>query len=33
VVLDAAAEAAYQRTADRLNGMWTAGSGLDRYLY
>jgi hypothetical protein len=33
VVLDVAAEAAYQRTADQLNGMWTAGSGLDRYRY
>jgi hypothetical protein len=33
VVLDEDGEAAYQRTATRLNGMWTSGSGLDRYLY
>jgi hypothetical protein len=26
-------EAAYQRTAARLNGMWALGSGLDRHLY
>jgi hypothetical protein len=26
-------EAAYVRTADRLNAMWALGSGIDRYLY
>ncbi|PZU49474.1 MAG: LuxR family transcriptional regulator, partial [Arsenicicoccus sp.] len=26
-------EAAYVRTADRLNRMWALGSGVDRYLY
>ena len=33
VVLTPAEEAAYQRTIDRLNGMWTLGSAVDRFLY
>ena len=33
VVLSPADEAAYQRLADRFNGMWTSSSGLDRFLY
>lgn len=33
VVLDPAAEVAYQRAADRFNAMWADSSGLDRFLY
>jgi hypothetical protein len=33
LVLDAAGEAAYQRTVDRFNAMWASRSGLDRFLY
>jgi len=33
VVLTVAEEAAYQRTVNRVNGMWTLGSGLDRFTY
>ena len=33
VVLEPAEEAAYQRTADRLNGMWSLGSPVERFLY
>ena len=33
VVLNEAEEAAYQATADRLNGMWALGSDVDRILY
>jgi hypothetical protein len=32
-VLTDAEEAAYARTADRMNQMWAHGSGIDRYLY
>ncbi|WP_336029887.1 LuxR family transcriptional regulator [Geodermatophilus sp. FMUSA9-8] len=31
--LSEADEAAYTRTADRMNRMWALGSGIDRYLY
>ncbi len=31
--LSATEEAAYARTADRMNRMWALGSGIDRYLY
>jgi hypothetical protein len=33
VVLSETDEAAYQRTANRLNGMWELGDGLSRFLY
>lgn len=33
VVLTPAEDAAYRATADRLNGMWALGNGIDRYLY
>jgi hypothetical protein len=33
IVLDAAEEAAYQRVASRLNGMWSLGDGLARFEY
>lgn len=33
VVLDPAEEAAYQRTANRLNSMWSLGSPVERFLY
>jgi hypothetical protein len=31
--LSEADEAAYARTADRMNRMWALGCGIDRYLY
>jgi hypothetical protein len=33
LVLDTAAEAAYQRLADRMNAMWTSSNPIDRFLY
>jgi hypothetical protein len=33
VVLSPAEEAAYQRVAERLNRLWSYGSGVDRFLY
>jgi hypothetical protein len=33
LALTTAEEAAYQRTADRMNRLWSLGSGVDRYLY
>jgi hypothetical protein len=33
VVLSPAEEAAYQRVADRLNRLWSYGSGVDRFRY